>query len=186
MHEDWIERIDRNTSLFKENFEGLSYKELNWKPTDDSWSIGQIIEHIILINESYFEVFDKLKTGSLKVPFTARFQSVNSFFLKILSQATEPSRQKKMKTMNPWNPSKKEVPKEIFSRFSLNQEILKEYVNSLEGYIKDKSIIYSPMFRGITFPVDEFIEELVNHELRHFNQAKEVLGKLNKSNSQTV
>lgn len=184
MQKDWIQRIDKNTSLFKENFEQLSSDELSWKSDQDSWSIGQIIEHIILINESYFEVFEKLKTGSLKVPFTARFKFANSFFIKLLSHATEPSRQKKMKTMNLWNPGKAEISKDVFERFSSNQKTLKDYISGLEKHIKNKSIIYSPMFKGITFPVDEFIEELVNHELRHFNQAKGVLGKLKEEYNQ--
>ncbi len=180
MSKDWITRIDRNTSLFKENFQELSYEDLNWKPDTESWSIGQIIEHIILINESYFEVFTKLKSGSLKLPFTARFEIINSFFLKLISNATEPTRLKKMKTMTPWNSKEVVVSKDIFHRFTNNQETLKKHIIDLGDHIKNKSVIYSPMFKGITFPVDEFIEEMVNHELRHFNQAKEVLGKLEK------
>ena len=178
MQKDWIQRIDLNTSLFKENFEELTQEGLNWNPDKDSWSIGQVMEHIILINESYFEVFSKLKSGTLKLPLTSRIDMINSFFLKLISQATEPSRQKKIKTMNAWNPARRKVTKEIFKRFSSNQETLKEYINDLEVHINNKSIIYSPMYKGITFQLDEFIGEMVNHELRHFNQAKEVLGKM--------
>ncbi len=186
MINDLIQRIDKNTSLFIENFEGLMNKELNWKPDQATWSIGQNIQHLNLLNESYFEIFSNLKSGTIKIPFTGKIGFINSFFMKLISQATDPSREKKTKTMNLWNTSSMDVPDEVFTRFTSNQEVFKRYITELEQHIRNKDIIHSPLSKSLTFPVDEFIEEMVNHELRHFNQAKEVLGKLNAENNRAA
>lgn len=70
---NWIEEIDKLTSRFVHEFSNLSEVELNWKPNPKAWSIAQHIEHLIIINQTYFPVLAELKSGQYKLPFTAKF-----------------------------------------------------------------------------------------------------------------
>jgi hypothetical protein len=50
MQERWTDQIDSITSDFKHSFGTLTIKELNWKPNQNTWSIGQNLDHLIVIN----------------------------------------------------------------------------------------------------------------------------------------
>lgn len=49
-HLQWLEDINRNTNLVKELFLHLNNDQLNAKLNQNSWSIAQILEHLIVIN----------------------------------------------------------------------------------------------------------------------------------------
>ena len=49
----WLQEIDNVTNSVQEEFQILSHDQLNWKPNANSWSIGQVINHLIVINTTY-------------------------------------------------------------------------------------------------------------------------------------
>lgn len=52
--EGWIKEIDKITHDFKEISERLTDAQLNWKVHKQTWSIAQNMDHLIVVNESYF------------------------------------------------------------------------------------------------------------------------------------
>jgi hypothetical protein len=54
----WTLQIDDTTAAFKKAFGQLSDEQLNLKPNSSTWSIGQNIEHLIAVNESYFRLLN--------------------------------------------------------------------------------------------------------------------------------
>ena len=42
---NWTNRIDEITNSFNNEFGELTAEQLNWKPTEQVWSIAQNIEH---------------------------------------------------------------------------------------------------------------------------------------------
>lgn len=174
MKKDWIQRIDTITTLFNDHFESLSYDELNKKPDPETWSIAQNIEHLVLINNTYFTVFSEVKSGSLKLPFYGGIRFISSFFGNLILNAVEPERKKKGKTFGIWKPSSSQVPVEVLERFSKSQEELKQHILDLGKEIDNDVIVYTPVSKSIVLPLNTAIEIIVTHEMRHFNQAKEI------------
>lgn len=179
MQQNWIERIDTNTSLFNSHFGSIEKETLNWKPNPGTWSIGQNIEHLIQINETYFKVFSELESGSIKLPFYRKIEFISSFFGRLILNAVEPDRKKKGKTFSIWDPSESAVPLNIFEKFSGSQQKLKEYILRLEPHIKNKATIYTPVSKYIVLPLNTGIEIVVTHQERHFNQAIELFREIN-------
>ncbi|WOD43598.1 hypothetical protein [Hwangdonia lutea] len=60
---------------------------MNWKPNAATWSIAQNMEHLIVINKSYFPVIDAVRKGNYKTPFTAKLVFLVSFFGKTVLKA---------------------------------------------------------------------------------------------------
>ncbi len=180
MQQKWIEQIDQLTALFQEQFGSLINQELNWKPSPNTWSIAQNIEHLILINKTYINVFSELKSGKIKLPFYCKINFISAFFGKLILDGVEPERKKKAKTFPIWFPSESEVEADILEQFSKNQSALKLYIRELESFFKENTIIHSPVSKRIILPLSMTFEILITHENRHFNQAKEVLGLLQK------
>lgn len=181
MPNDWIERIDANTLSFNSTFGSLSKEELNYQPNPKTWSIAQNIDHLVLINSTYFNVFTEAESNSIKLPFYGNFGFISSFFGNLILKAVESERKKKGKTFNAWEPSESDIPVSILDTFSKSQEDLKLHISNLDEALHKDAIIYTPVSKKIILPLNTAIEIVITHENRHFNQAKEILETLSSS-----
>lgn len=177
---NWINRIEENTKDFRREFGVLSEEELNWKPAKNSWSIAQNIQHIILINESYFPLVKRIRENKQTLPWFGRYSFVTSFLGKAVLQAVQPERKRKMKTFSIWEPEKNTFSGDILMRFTLHQEELKSFILDNQDLVEQEAVISSPAKKNIVYPLSTAFELIVTHERRHFNQAKEVLALMKK------
>ena len=53
----------------EEAFGVLTAEQLNWKPAENSWSVGQCFEHIIKTNNEFYPEFEKLAAGTRGIRF---------------------------------------------------------------------------------------------------------------------
>jgi DinB superfamily len=98
MHDRWTEQIDELTENFKQSFGSLTSEQLNWQPNLTTWSIGQNIDHLIIINRTYFPVVEDIRNGKYKLPLIAKLDFMVSFFGKTVLKAVQPDRKRRMKT----------------------------------------------------------------------------------------
>ena len=175
----WTTRLDSNTAAFKNTFGNLSETQLNWKPDPQSWSIAQNIDHLIVINKTYYPVVQSVRDGTYKVPFTGKFGFMVNFMSSVLLKAVQPDRKKKMKTFPVWEPSSSNIPGDILERFEKHQEEFKQLIIKSQDLLEKESLISSPANRNIVYKLETAFDIIVIHEQRHFEQAREVLQKLN-------
>lgn len=175
----WTSQIDETTHLFQETFGVLTHEQLNWKPSVETWSIAQNIEHLITINESYEPVIESVLDGSYKLPLLGKLGFIVNFIGNQLLKSVQPNRKKKMKTFPIWEPRESTVPEGILDRFAQHQSSLKELIVSSDGLLDDNSIISSPANKNIVYKLETAFDIIVAHELRHLVQAKKVAKALN-------
>jgi hypothetical protein len=175
---NWISTIDDISTQTLAEFGALSKEQLNWKPNSDTWSIAQNLEHLIVINETYFPVLAALKAGTYKSPFISRFGFIVSFLGKTVLNAVQPNRQKKMKTFPIWEPSASILTEDILERFQIHQNELKRQIEKADGFVKKGVVISSPANRNIVYKLETAFDIIVSHEQRHLEQAKETLQKM--------
>ncbi|MCB9284743.1 MAG: DinB family protein [Lewinellaceae bacterium] len=171
----WTEAIDQNTQDFQRAFGKLTPKELNWKPASDRWSIAQCIDHIMVINQTYFPVVQALREGTYQAPWHGRFSFLCRFFGNLVLQSVQPTQTRKTKTFPIWEPGQSELPGDILARFAKHQGDLKKMIQSSEELVARRAVISSPANRTIVYHLGMAFEIIVAHEKRHFNQAWEVL-----------
>ncbi|SFF28026.1 DinB family protein [Thermoflexibacter ruber] len=176
---NWITEIDQITDAFKQNFSHLNNAQLNWKPNLNAWSIAQNMEHLIVVNESYYPVLASLKEGTYKTPLIAKIGFMVSFFGKIVLKAVSPDRRKKMKTFPIWQPSTSEVHTDILMCFDNHQNELKRQIENAKVFVEKGVTISSPADKNIVYKLGTAFDIIVTHEKRHLEQAKEVLNLLN-------
>ncbi|HYC83871.1 MAG TPA: DinB family protein [Chryseosolibacter sp.] len=174
----WLAEIDHNTSLFKKEFGSLSAAQLNFKPSPDTWSIGQNIDHLIVINQSYYPVINDVIGNKYNAPFLGKIDFMVNWMGKIILDSVSPARKRKMKTFPIWQPSASEIPADIVERFEKHHAELKQMMAKCGPLLEKRTVISSPANRNIVYTVDKAFEILVTHERRHFEQAREVSGKL--------
>ena len=171
----WIIEMNLLTGEFSDQFSALSDAQLNWKPDDNSWSIAQVIEHIILVNSSYFVIIKQAKNGTLKLPWIAKIPFVPEKFGNMILRSVMPEQKKKTKTMPVWRPGKSQVAPGIISRFAKHQLKLIDLMRSSQDLIASGAVVSSPANRFIVYKVAKLLDILLAHEKRHFLQAKRIL-----------
>ena len=171
----WTNRIDEITISFNNQFGELTEERLNWKPDRQVWSIAQNIEHLIVINETYYTIIKAIREGNYKIPSYGKIKFIAYFFGKILLNAVNPYSKKKMKTFPIWEPSKSEISTNILERFGKHQSELKKTIRNCEDLLQKGTVISSPANKIIVYKLETAFDIIVAHEQRHFEQAKRVL-----------
>lgn len=102
---NWSKELSNLTEQFQTHFGGLSKEELNWKPNPAVWSIAQNIDHLIVVNKSYYPTFEALKKEIISLLYGKDWMDSFLHRHKILD-AVHPDRRNKMKTFPIWEPEK--------------------------------------------------------------------------------
>ncbi|MEQ9405106.1 MAG: DinB family protein [Cyclobacteriaceae bacterium] len=176
-----IEELDKITQEFTKHFGSLSTEELNWKPNAKAWSIAQNIDHLMVINRSYFPILEKLRTGTYEPPFMAKFGFLVSFFGKTILKASSPDRRKRMKTFPIWEPDQSTLPGNIPDLFAGHQDELKREMIACSELLIKNTIISTPANKNIVYRLETAFDIIVGHEQRHLAQSLESPELLKKS-----
>ncbi len=171
---NWIKEIDDITEKFVRKFKDLNKDELNWKPNSETWSIAQNINHLIVLNRTYFSTFDNLKKGKNELPFISKIGFISSFMGNAILKAVSPENKSKTKTFLIWEPEKSEISENILAEFQVHQNELKEYIENSDNYLKNKTLISSPANKNIVYKLEIAFDIIVTHEKRHLEQASKV------------
>lgn len=177
---NWAQEIDKITLNAEMLFSELSGEQLNWKPNSQTWSIAQNLEHLIVVNETYYPVLSALKKGTYKKPFLGNFGFIVSFFGKTVLNAVKPDRKKKMKTFSIWEPRQSSVGNDIISRFKKHQTELQKQLSDANELLTNRIVISSPANKNVFYSLEMAFDIIVTHEQRHLEQAKEILRELKK------
>nr|WKN35247.1 DinB family protein [Tunicatimonas sp. TK19036] len=174
----WTSQLLRITSRFQQTFGTLTAEQLNWKPDPSIWSIAQNIDHLMVINKTYFPILTALQEGTYRPPFMARIGFMVNFLGNTLLKAVQPDRKKKTKTFPLWEPTQSEVSADILKRFEEHQVELARMIEHTTEAVEKGTVIASPANRNIVYKLETAFDIIVAHEHRHFEQAKEVLERL--------
>jgi hypothetical protein len=172
---DAIIDIQELTMSFKSSFEAVDADQLNWKANPESWSIAQNLDHLIKINSSYFPAFEKIKEGTLKIPFLCRSEFLQSRFGDMILKSVLPENLKKTKTFPIWEASQSELPAGILQEFTEHHVDFVNKISELEEVVTDKTSINSPANKYIAYKFNKMLDIIIAHEQRHLKQALEVL-----------
>lgn len=158
----------------KSTFGGLTSDQLNWKPGEKSWSVGQCLDHLIKTNEQFYPEFEKLASGDRTNSFIENWSPFSGFFGRFLIKAVSED-SKKAKA-----PSKAIVPPSdieagIVERFVSHIGEVNGKVESCASADRMKTIVTSPFLAVFTYKLDDAYTVLVEHTKRHIRQAKRVM-----------
>src|SRR5436853_6686630 len=128
------------------NITSLSEEQLNWKPSLQTWSIAQCLEHLIVNNTNYFKSFDAIVNDAYGQTFWQRSSPFTNWFEKKLLEFTAPDAGTKVKAPPSFSPSKTFIDKNIVQRFLDQQKKLLQYFQKLEPLASSKKIMVSSPF----------------------------------------
>lgn len=175
MNQKWSKQIDETTRDFNNLFGLLTAAELNWKPAANTWSIAQNIEHLIVINQSYFPIINSVRDNTYKIPFLSKFGFVTDLMGRKILDSVQVDRKRKVTTFPIWEPTQSDISEDILDRFEIHQSELKEYIENAQDLIGKGTVISSPANKYIVYTLETAFDIIVTHERRHLEQARGVL-----------
>ncbi|WNJ18172.1 DinB family protein [Pontibacter sp. G13] len=181
----WTSQIDEVTQAFASWVPELSPESINWQPHASAWSVGQILDHLIQINQSYLYIPDQIRAGKYPLPWQAKIPFFATFMGKMILKSVQPETQRKVETFPVWEPSQSGISSEIWEDFLQSQSDLKIMIESSEHLIRQKTVIASPANRNIVYRLDKAFDIIVAHEFRHLQQAQNLESLREKSPAQT-
>ncbi len=178
MMELFTNQLDELSTNYQRAYSAISSELLNLKPSPEAWSLGQILEHIIIINKSFFPIIEAAQTNTLKLPWISRLPFIHKRFGQMILKSVHPDTHKKSKTFTIWQPTSSEVSSKIFDQFIEQQESLKNAFQSCTELINSNQLIHSPANRFIVYSLETAFKMILLHEQRHLNQAIRTKGLL--------
>ncbi|AWW32029.1 DinB family protein [Echinicola strongylocentroti] len=172
----WQNSLATTTQDFLSAFQHLDTEQLYQKPNADTWSIAENIQHLIVINSSYFPIFKKVIEGTYQKPFIGKIGFLNKAIGKMILKSVTPDNPKKIKTIPVWNPAKYHSVKneDLLKAFEAHQTAFSEWLPQLGPAIEQGQVIQSPANKLIAYPLETALDIITTHERRHLEQAKRV------------
>lgn len=156
-------------------FGELSIEQLNWKPDENIWSIGQCFDHLITVNEQYFVNIQKVADGTHANNFYSRIPLFTDVVGKLFKKAVSPDSKKKIKNPAVFSPSMSDIAAIIIEDFGTNQVKFIALIEAVKNFDLKNIKIASPISDVINIRLIDAFEIAIMHEKRHLNQAKRVM-----------
>jgi hypothetical protein len=153
-----------------EKFLSLSYRQLNWRPAENRWSVAECFEHLVRTNEKYIPAFQKyLSDGNSRPEIAFR----HSLIGKLILRSVIPDNKKKFKTRSAFNPFGSTINGSIVNDYLEQHKKMCEAVKNLDHSKFDVKIT-SPFSGLVKYKIGDSLIIIANHDLRHLNQAEQV------------
>lgn len=169
-----ISELNRISANVQDTFGDLSATQINWKPSAESWSIGQCFEHLIITNNLYFPNIQKVADGTHRNNFFSKIPFSTNIIAALMKNALKPEQPRKMKTFKIFEPSASDVSEKIIQEFDENNRQLIEMIEACKNSDVRKIKIAEPLNAALNLRLDDAFEILLMHEKRHFLQAERV------------
>jgi hypothetical protein len=170
-----ISELEEIAEKARNAFGHLSPKQINWKPSAESWSVGQCFEHLIKINSAYFPEFESIIKGDKEQKFWEHYSPFSGLFGNLLFKALSPEAKRKLKAPKVARPAASNISPAVIADFVKHQAELIDKIRHTEKLDTRKIIITSPFIKAITYSLFDAYRIIVTHEKRHFEQAQRVV-----------
>lgn len=169
-----IEELREVADDVRTTFGGLSAAQLNWKPNDRNWSVGQCLEHLIITDELYFPNIQKVLDGDHRNNFFSAIPFSTNIIAALMKNSLRPDQKRKMKTFKVFEPTASDIGPDIVNSFLSHQEMLIAMAIAAKGLDLNKIKISEPISPVLNLRLIDAFEILLFHEQRHVVQAKNV------------
>lgn len=169
--------ISDTESVIKDfgKFKDLSENQINWKPSPESWSIAECIDHLVVTNKLYLKEIEKQFVERQIKTDSAGTEVKHKWLSKFIIKGVDPSNIKKAKTFPVFMPSMRIYTKNVFDHFYEVQTNLVNLISSAKDLDLNRYVMSSPAAKIVKENFCDVLEIIRLHDRRHFNQADQLL-----------
>lgn len=162
-----LDHLKQTNSELLKTVKGLSKEQLNYKPSDDAWSIAECMEHIAISENSIFGIVTMTLANE---PDPSKRREVNFSDEQMLGFIE--SREQKVKTRTEFEPTQKYGGFEgSLEEFEMRRKANMKYVKTSNDDLRNRYFDF-PFGKVDAYQVILFMS---GHTKRHTDQIKEVM-----------
>lgn len=132
-------------------FSNISPEQLNWKPSTESWSIAQCLDHLIIADRSYFADLEKITQGSYKMSAWKKYSPFSGLCGRLMKTRMQEQPKKKMIAPQKIRPRSSNMKFELIELYHKNLDNFLEHISNCKNVDLDKTIITSPIIQIVTY-----------------------------------
>ena len=156
-------------------FGRLSAEQVNWKPAEREWSVGQCFDHLVISNRPYLPIIEEIRDGRRRRRTWERMPLLPRLFGRMLIKTLRPDSGRNVKARPAFQPSESHIGPTIISTFLEQQDRLLRLMAETRDRDLSQVTITSPVLPVVTYSVMDAYRIIVVHEQNHFVQATRVM-----------
>lgn len=168
--------ISRLKSDMEAKTANLSEAQLNWKPDPKSWSVAEVLEHLIKTDRTYEtqlrQAAEKAKSENIK----ERKPHESTWLGKFAIDYIKPKENmRKLKAPSVMTPTASRYDTGIVTRYQEAVDALERALTGFDGYDFNKIKIASGVVPLVRFNLGDYFIFTIQHHLRHQGQIDRLL-----------
>lgn len=162
-------KLNEDNFITAEECKDLSIEQLNWKRDSKTWSIAQILEHLVITNENYLKEIES-KFESLNDLSDNNYLLKKTIAGKLLYFSVKPETTFGMKTPAVMQPESSYISGNILDNYLSLNKIIKEYI--LKSKTKDLNSVKIVSFVNKLIKMNYWEAFIITiaHDKRHMLQ----------------
>ena len=168
---DRIREVEESIQVFERDVATLEYLQLGWRPPEGGWSIAQVVEHLIITDESYLAEFERILAQPPKNASTEEWRP--SLIGGFLTRSQSPESKQKMKSPAMWRPAP-EARANVVDEYIKVRRRLVELMRRADGHDLRRTKLSSPAAKFIRINLGDAFMTLVVHTQRHLRQIQRI------------
>ncbi len=174
-----ITEIDANLSHAESLTAGLSHPQFNWRPGTASWSIGQCLSHLNVVDGQDLAPLRAAIADGRSRQLTGDGPFTYGFFSRKFITSMEPPAKRKFKAPKHYAPPDESDPQATLAEFRRISKDLRALAQSAAGLhlarVKTSMPASLPLLRALVkMPLGARLELITAHDRRHLWQAEAV------------
>ena len=167
-----IDELDTSDRRANDLARWLSPEQLNWKPTEDLWSVGQCLHHLYAVNEVYLPAIANALDD--RPPSPVEDITPGWFGRWFIRTYIEPSsRGKRARAPKKIAPGQ-QVDRCVLDLFLRSNDVARDLVRRASAYNVNRIRFRNPFVPMIRFSVGTGLEIVWRHQGRHLLQAERI------------
>ena len=172
----WLTEREReiraSIAELREKVAPLEYLQLGWRPPEGGWSIAQVMEHLIITDESYLQPLSAALSGAKTTATSPEWRP--SLIGGFLIRSQMPESTTKVRTPARWRPGP-EARANVVEEYIRIRERLIEVLRQADGKDLRRVKLSSPAAKWIRINAGDALMTLVVHTQRHLRQIDRIM-----------
>jgi len=167
-----IDELDTTDRRANDLMRGLSPEQLNWKPTEDLWSVGQCLQHLYAANNVYLPAIAKALDDRPR----SSVQDINPgwFGRWFIRTYIEPSSHGKRARAPRKIAPAQQIDPCVLDLFLRSNDVARDLVRRAGAYDINRIRFANPFIPLLRFTVGTGLEIVWRHQRRHLLQAERI------------
>ena len=170
------EETRRTTEAYRSLAGALTPEQLAWSPPEGGWSVGQVLEHLVVANGLYLQLCEALVArGTMAATDTAGARMWKPTLMGgLLARAVGPEAKSKLPAPKVFRPGPA-ARERVLDAFTEMQERLATLIDRSATLDWRRLKGPSPVTSLVRVNLGDAFQVLVNHSNRHLNQARRIV-----------